>query len=501
MSQLKKGAVLTYIKIVLTNIVGLLLTPFIIKNLGDSEYGVYILIGSFVGYLGLMNLGINNAIIRYVAKYKAKNDKQGEQEFLGTTMWIYIVISLVLTIIGYFLYFKLDSVFADSLTTEELRIGKIMFIILVGNIAIALPGGAFSAICSGYESFVFPNLLSIIKYIVRAIVIFCALLMGGKGISIVVIDTVLTLMIIIVSAIFVRKKLGVQIPLKLFNKKLVKDIFNYSIWVFLFAIVFKFQWNTGQIILGINTDTTTVAIYGIGVMLGGYYGAFASGINSVLIPRATQMVVRKSSGIDLTEAMIKIGRLNTFILLLVISGFILFGRAFISLWVGEAYIQSWAVALLYMSVLTLPLIQSFGNSILEAKRLNRYKSIISALTVTIAIALSFLLTKVYGIFGVVIPLVLAMAINSIIMNFYYRKKFDFKIFLFFKECLLSSLIVFIILTSVFYYVISKFNLNSWFSFVFGIVVYASLYLITTYYFLMNNYEKTLILNMFKRKKK
>ena len=94
MSQLKKGALLSYLTLMLTNIIGLILTPYIIKNLGDSEYGLYILIGGIIGYLTILDLGLNNAIVRYVSIYRAKNDKQGEEVFLGITMFIYFVISL-----------------------------------------------------------------------------------------------------------------------------------------------------------------------------------------------------------------------------------------------------------------------------------------------------------------------------------------------------------------------------------------------------------------------
>lgn len=51
MSQLKKGAALSYLTIILTNVVGLALTPFIIKYLGNDEYGLYTLIGALVGYI------------------------------------------------------------------------------------------------------------------------------------------------------------------------------------------------------------------------------------------------------------------------------------------------------------------------------------------------------------------------------------------------------------------------------------------------------------------
>ena len=86
MSQLKKGALLSYISIFLTNVIGLILTPFIIKNLGDAEYGLYTLIGAFIGYISVFDFGLNNTIIRFVAKYRAEKDRIGEENFLAITL-------------------------------------------------------------------------------------------------------------------------------------------------------------------------------------------------------------------------------------------------------------------------------------------------------------------------------------------------------------------------------------------------------------------------------
>ena len=80
MSQLKKGAILSYGNILLTNIIGLVITPFMIKALGDSEYGLYTLIGSLVTYFSLMDFGLNNTIIRFVAKYRAEKDLRRNSE-------------------------------------------------------------------------------------------------------------------------------------------------------------------------------------------------------------------------------------------------------------------------------------------------------------------------------------------------------------------------------------------------------------------------------------
>src|SRR5690606_20764077 len=115
MSQLKKGAILSYGSILLTIMVGLVLTPFMVRTLGDSEFGLYTLIGSIVGYIGLLDFGLNNTIIRFVARYRAQKDLKGEQNFLATTMLIYCFISVLVVIGGMFIYYNLADFF-DKLT-------------------------------------------------------------------------------------------------------------------------------------------------------------------------------------------------------------------------------------------------------------------------------------------------------------------------------------------------------------------------------------------------
>src|SRR5690625_6333705 len=78
-SQLKAGIYLSYISLFITNISNLILTPFIIRGLGDSEYGLYMLIGAFVGYIAVLDFGLGNATVRFVSKYRAENDKIKEE--------------------------------------------------------------------------------------------------------------------------------------------------------------------------------------------------------------------------------------------------------------------------------------------------------------------------------------------------------------------------------------------------------------------------------------
>ena len=71
-NQLKAGAILSYVSIGLNNIVGLLYTPFMLRMLGQNEYGLYSLVASVVSYLTVLDLGFANAIVRYTAKFRAE---------------------------------------------------------------------------------------------------------------------------------------------------------------------------------------------------------------------------------------------------------------------------------------------------------------------------------------------------------------------------------------------------------------------------------------------
>jgi len=493
MSQLKKGALLSYVTIFLTNIIGLLLTPFIIKSLGDAEYGLYMLIGAFVGYISVLDFGLNNTIVRFVAKYRAEGDKKGEENFLATTMWIYGVISVVIGLLGVILYFNLEAIFGDSLTAAELSKAKIMFIILIFNLVITLPGGAFTAICSGYEHFVFPRSINIIRYLVRSILVVALLLWGGDAIGLVILDTIMNILVIVFNGYYALRRLKVTFKLHFFHIPLVKQIFSYSIWIFVFALVGQFQWKAGQIVLGILTNTTLVAIYAVGILLGTYYGAFSTAISGVFLPRATKMTVNQATGIELTEMMVRIGRISLLVLLLVLGGFILYGQQFVFLWVGETYKDAWLIALIIMFAYTTPLAQAFGNLILEAKSLFSFKAIVYISCIGLGTLVGAFMVAPFGILGMIIGTTTGWIVSIVIMNFYYHKVILLNIPYFFKNLFSKTIPTFALILFVGFF-IEQIPGSGWLNLGLKILLFAFTYVILMYFMGMRPSEKQLLKN-------
>jgi O-antigen/teichoic acid export membrane protein len=493
LSQLKKGAILSYITILLTNVVGLLLTPFIIKSLGDAEYGLYTLIGAFVGYISVLDFGLNNTIVRFVAKYRAEKDKKGEENFLFITMCIYGVISIIVVLIGIIIYLNLETIFSNSLTLDELAKARVMYLILIFNLAITLPGGAFTGICSGYEHFVYPRTINILRYLVRSAMVVGLLLIGGDSIGLVVLDSIMNILVIVFNGVYVLKKLKVKFKLHCFEMPLIKEIFSYSVWIFVLALVSQLQWKLGQIVIGTLTNTTLVAIYAVGIMLGSYYGAFSSAITGVFLPRATKMTVENATGAELTLLMIKIGRLSFLVLMLVFSGFLLFGKQFVILWVGESYLDAWFVALIIMVGYTTTLVQGFANVILNARSLFKFKAFIYIVLLGFGTFCGAFMVKPYGIIGMVLGTTIGWVIAQIIMNIYFSKVIDLNIPLFFKK-IFSKTIPSLFIIMIIGYFIENISGVGWLNLIIKLVLHFTVYILIMYFFGMLDSEKKMVKN-------
>src|SRR4029077_14742956 len=80
-------------------LVGIFLSPFILHRLGDTAYGIWILIFSVTGYYGLFDLGIRSSVIRYVSTFTATNDQEGLAKLINTSLATYATIGVVAMVV------------------------------------------------------------------------------------------------------------------------------------------------------------------------------------------------------------------------------------------------------------------------------------------------------------------------------------------------------------------------------------------------------------------
>lgn len=442
--QLKIGAILSYLNIAANILLGLIVTPIIIHGLGEAQYGVYTLIGSLVSYLVAFDLGLNNAVIRYIALYRAQGNKEKEENFIAIVLMIFCLITFVIVILGIIFYYNLERLYGTTFSAEQLEMAKIMLIVLILNVLITVPGGAFTAICNGYEEFVFPRAARLIHYLLRSALVVAIMHSGSNAIGLVILDTVLNLLLIVGSLYYVFSRLSVRVKLHEYDWKYAKSILGYSIWIFLFALIYQIQWRSGQVILGLNYDPTIVGIYGVGVLLGLYFTSFGNVINGLLLPKAVQSVHHNQTTEELTDMTIRFGRISLLLCLLVFGGFILFGREFIHLWVGETYTPAWFVAMLIMAVYLLPISQGYSHALLEATKKVRFKALASLFFSLFGTIVGGLMSLKYGLQGMILGIFLCLLLLQMVMTGYYHRVLEVNMFKFFSKAVFPSTLIFMV---------------------------------------------------------
>lgn len=491
-NQLKMGAILSYVNILAGLAVGLGYTPVMIRLLGQSEFGLYSLIGSLVAYLSVLDMGLGNTIVRYVSKNRVVGNKKSESELNGLFLTVYSVIGLITLIVGSILYFNIENMFGNTLSLDQIERAKIMMILLIFNIAISFPLSVFASLMQAYERFVFLRVFNIISVLLKPVIALPFLFMGYGAVTLVVTATIVNIACLLTNVYYCFKYLDIHFRKGHFEKAFLYEISGYAFFIFLNAIMDKIYYGTGQFILGIVSGTIQVAIYAIAMQFLNMYMQFSSAISGVLLPKVTIMVSNGITKRDLTGLMIKIGRLQYIVMSYILVMFFLVGKEFIYLWAGEDYLSAYLMILILMISLFTPLIQNAGIAILQAMNLNRYRMTVYTICAVINIFTSIILAKMYGGLGCAISTSVAIFISTgLIMNRYYHKRIGIDIPLFWKNIthMMPSAFILIILVEIFQMnVLLEYN---WLYFVIKAVVYSLIYMILMYFIAMNGYEKNL----------
>lgn len=498
MNQIKAGVILNYVIIGLNILTGLLYTPYMLHCLGQNEYGLYSIVASVIAYLTLLDFGFGSAITRYSAKIRAIGTKDDEWRLYGMFISAYTLLGILVTIVGLILYLNVENMFDRTMSNEEIGQAKIMMAFMVFNLAVTFPLSVFGSIINAYEKFVFQRIVNILRIILSTLTIVLVLSMGYKAVEMVIIQTVFSIGTLIANWIYCVHRLRIRIIFNQFNYMLLKEILIFSWWSFVGAIVDRLYWNTGQFILGIYCGTVAVAIYSVAFTVFQLYLSMSTALNSVLLPRITVMATDSSNDKNISNLFIKTGRLQFCVLSLILCGFALLGKAFIQLWAGSDYEQSYVVALLFFVATIVPLIQNVGISIIMARGKLKFRSITYLIISIITVIGEIILARRYGAIGCALAIAVAHVIGQwIIMNLYYSRSQHIEIGEFWRN--ISRMIKVPVFVSIIYAVtLYFFEIDSWLKLLTAIILFGCIYLPLFWRFSMNEYEKSLVSSIIRK---
>jgi O-antigen/teichoic acid export membrane protein len=168
---------------------GIFLSPYLIHNLTKETYGLWVLIGSVVGYFGFTDFGVRMSTARMVAFYRGKQDTSKVNHTVNTALALLAVSGGVVTLLTALLSPSFGKVFHIGPDVPHVP----MAVFLCGfAVAVGLPLTVFEGCLAGYERYDLINLVEILTTIARVALTVWMIRLGYGILGLAVINFALT---------------------------------------------------------------------------------------------------------------------------------------------------------------------------------------------------------------------------------------------------------------------------------------------------------------------
>ena len=411
-------------------VISFFLIRFFLSRFGEAQYGVWLLIGgSIFRYAPLLSVGFNSSINRYIPLFMAKNDDDGVQRVINTSLFFFIALAVILVIISLVVSYNIGSWFA--IEPQLVRAAGILVLIVGFCSAFAMPLQSSTAILSGLQRYDIVNLVMLAVLALRTILVVILLQQGYGLLTTGALFGLSEIVMRVIHSVFVKKLLpATSLSLAKIDLQLLKEMLAYGINTFMYAMGAIIIYYASNLIIGIFIGTAQISQFAIataGVLL---LSQLLQAFTAAIKPAVSDLDARNDAAAVKEIAFLT----QKYSLLLIIPGgcfLIAMGREFLHVWVSDQFkdpsvINGMAVILTILTVgHCLRLAQHSNFLVLVGRGQHKIFGILTALTALFCVLASILSVKVFkwGLLGIAWSNFLPMALTSVlILPIYFNRK-------------------------------------------------------------------------------
>ncbi len=498
-NQVKWGAVLSYILIIINTLYGLFLTPYILGQLGEAEYGVYKTISSFTSALMVLDIGIGGTMMRYIARFRADNEDKKVPNYIAMSFIQAAIICGIVAVISGGLFFSLDTIYSNGLTSAELVRAKQLYIFLALGVIFHIFENAVNGVITGYNCFIFANGVKVIRIGTRALALVILLFFFKNSLVIVLVDLFITIVLILIELLYIRFALRVTIRFSHWEGSLFKESFRYTMLLFITTIAAQINGNLDNVVIGAIVGSAAVAVYSMGLLIFNMFEQLSVALSGVMLPTVTQTLKGDDEKYTATQKLIvRVGRIQFILLGAALSGFIVLGKPFIELWLGAGFEDVYIIVLILMVPSLLELCVNVCLSVLRAENKLLFRTVILLATTALNAIVTIVGTYFWNYYAAAIGTALSFLIGSVlIMNVYYHRKLGFNMLKMYRNIIGKTWIC-LVLAGAGAYIGSLFTSHAGTKMIIGVLAFVIVYAGTLWMLGLSSEEKAQILKRGKR---
>jgi O-antigen/teichoic acid export membrane protein len=493
--KLFTGSALQTLNLLFDIAIGFVMMPFLITNLGESWYGLWLLVGSIIGFLAILTLGLSSAVQRYLS-IENTLDKQTEyNQTLNSSLAVFIIASLLAIVIASVIAL-LPSLFISDV--ELIESFKYLVLLMGLNIAISFISSPFRAILATDYKFSLISAVELITILSKAGLSFLFITMDYNVVALGVatlIGNSLGKSILIIYAIKLTKK--IRFSLTLITKHKLIILFKYSSKTMLAWLGDVLRFSVDNIVITAFVGLTAVTIYNLPLRLYNYASQFIITSLGVLQPFFSQKAGEKDGEAIRHKFELACGVAFALGAILA-AGLFVFGYEFISLWIGE-YEEVKTLIYIFPAMILLATSQNPCILILYSHNKHEYYAYQNIAEGVLNAIISIIAVHYIGIIGVALGSLIPMLITKI----YYQPRLTCQLIGFSLKAYYKQMFVCytFVLMATLIGISLKTEIQTWFELVLNIAIFCFFFVPLYWFMALNTTTKVFLISKLKPLKK
>ncbi|MCW8931852.1 MAG: polysaccharide biosynthesis C-terminal domain-containing protein [Gammaproteobacteria bacterium] len=421
-------------------VITFVMTPVLVINLGDYDYGINEIIISVIGYMGLLDMGLLPTMSRFASRHNAKNEHEEMQQVFSTSMLFLSLIGIVLGIC----FFIWAVFFPASIAPEGADLDKYsLFLIIVGiQVLVTFPGFVAQSFLEGLQFYHIKNKVVIYNSVIGSVLLLTFITPENALILITSINTIgVSIKYLIYFILLSRPTYGGLIfKWNKFSMSTLKELLVFGFKSFVQGASYRLSYNADNFIIAAFMGPAYIVFFAIPSALVRNIRMLILNINHAFLPLFSDLSARGDK-----EAILKyyINSSRYLVGLVVLTAIMaaLLGPDFISLWIGSRYSEAGTNVLYVLILFTIiPLLNPFSQRYLIAIGEHGIFARLEPIAALANILLSIWLVVDYGLVGIA----LGSMIPALLVNILYLKRtcflLEISVLSYIKDCWLPSVL-------------------------------------------------------------
>lgn len=497
-----KGIIISYLKIAVNMVCGMVLSSVLLRRLGDTEYGIYQTVSAFANYLILLEFGVGTVMIRNISICRGRGAGRDEIQRNISTIWtLTCLLSALLIAVSMLFYQMIPWIYSKSMSLEQIRHGQRIFIVITAHLFLNFLMQTVNAVIFSFEDYTYGSLQSIWRILSRTVLLVLLLIWFRDAMVIAVVDLLIGVVCLAVSWRYCRSKLNVRLRFGKCDPAILRASVPLAVAVFLQGIVSQANNNVDKFLIGIMLSPESVSLYSVALYIYSVFSSLVNVASSMYVPVVTQKVSQGYEGRALAEQIVTPCRLTALTGGLVLFGFGAVGRQFVGILYGQEYLAAWPLALILMAPAYIDTVLGVLVNVLDAMNKRMARSVALILTTVLNVLLTVFCLDRWGVFGAAAATAACTLIGPVlIMNVYYKKVIRIPVLWLFRQAF-RGILIYLVLGCGLSLAVGSMIGNGFVSFVVGGVVFVGTALGGYFLFGMQEEERKSVKKLLQGKKK